>query len=114
MFADLQGSTWFSKIDLQNAFLQTPLDAVSKEITTINIKWGLYQFNFLPFGLTASRGLFQRTMDEIIMGLKGVKTYQDDLLVYGSSRPDHDMRLQKLLQRLVEANVTINLFLVLL
>ena len=108
MFAGLKGQAFFSKIDLRNAFLQIPLDEESKEVTTIHTCWGLFQYNFLPFGLTVAPGLFQQTMDAIIKGLAGVRSYQDDLLVFGKTIEEHDGRLLKLLQVLHKRNVRIN------
>lgn len=108
MFAGLKGQSVFSKVDLQNAFLQIPLDEASKEVTTIHTNWGLYQYNFLPFGLTVAPGLFQQTMDSMIKGLPGVRSYQDDLLVSGTTKEEHDGRLLKLLQILQRRNVRIN------
>ena len=93
---------------MTNAFLQIPLNDESKEITTINTIWGLFHYNFLPFGLNISPGIFQQTMDAIIKDLKGVKSYQDDLLVYGRTKEEHDQRLLKLLERLSDYNVKIN------
>ena len=58
MFEGVRGCQVFSKIDLTHGFLQIPLDEESKELTTINTMWGLYQYNFLPFGLTVSPGIF--------------------------------------------------------
>ncbi|VDP87157.1 unnamed protein product [Echinostoma caproni] len=47
----LHGSQYFSKIDLADAHLQIPLDVEFRYLTTINTPWGMYQYNFLPFGL---------------------------------------------------------------
>ena len=108
MFTDMRNCTHFSKIDLTNAFLQIPIDESSKEITTINTIWGLYHYNYLPFGLSISPGIFQQVMDQLIQGLDGVKSYQDDLLIFGSSQSEHDARLRQLFLRLLEKNVKIN------
>ena len=43
----------FSKIDLESAYLQLPLDDESKVLTTVNTTEGLYQFNYLPFGISS-------------------------------------------------------------
>ena len=40
----------FSKLDLQNSYLQMPLDKESKNLTTVNRHAGLLRYNFLPFG----------------------------------------------------------------
>lgn len=108
MFLGMTGSKFFSKVDLTNAFLQVPLDESSKELTTIHTSWGLFQFQFLPFGLTASPGIFQKVIDKVIHGLPGVRSYQDDILVFANTRVQHDERLLNLLRVLQEKNIQIN------
>ena len=104
----LQGAKYFSKIDLRNAFLQLPLAESSKPYTTINTPFGLFQYNFLPFGLSISPEIFQSIINSVLQDLLGVKAYQDDIIVYGDSKSTRDLCLLKLLQRLYDRNVTIN------
>ena len=59
VIARVSNAAVFSKLDVSNVFLQLPLDEYSKQFTTINTTEGLFRYNFLPFGLTASSGLFQ-------------------------------------------------------
>ena len=103
----LHGCRYFSKIDLADAYLQIPLHAESRDVTTINTPWGMYQYNFLPFGLHVSSGLFQSAIDGVIKGLEGVLAYQDDVLIFGMNKNEHDARLTKLLERFVARNVAI-------
>ncbi len=105
----LKGAKWFSKIDLQNAFLQIPLDDESSKLTTINTPWGLFRYRFLPFGLSVSPAIFQQKMDEMLRGLAGVTAYQDGIIVYAPDKKTHDERLESLLKKLREYNVKINL-----
>ncbi len=74
----LESSKVFSVIALRNAFLQVPLDEASKQLTTISTPYGLFEYNFLPFGLSAAQPILQKVVDEIIDGLPGVPAYQDD------------------------------------
>ena len=108
VFSSLEGSTVFSKIDLQNAFLQIPLDEASQELTTINTMWGLYSHKFLPFGLSTSPSIFQEVMDTILKDLTGVESYQDDIIVFGKDKFTHDACLLAVLKRLNKYNVKIN------
>ncbi|VDP88861.1 unnamed protein product [Echinostoma caproni] len=103
----LHGSTCFSKIDLADAYLQIPLAPTCRHFTTINTPWGLYQYNFLPFGLHKSSGIFQAAIDEVIRGLDGVLAYQDDVIVFGTTKAERDDRLLKLLERFAQKNVSI-------
>jgi len=108
IFSQLHGAAYFSKLDLTNAFLQIPLDADSQALTTIVTPAGLFQYNFLPFGLSVSPGIFQKVMNDILVGISGVVSYQDDILVFGKSLAEHDHCLRHVLQRLLEKNVRIN------
>ena len=103
----IHGSRIFSKIDLANAYLQIPLAEESRCLTTINTPWGLFQFNFLPFGLHVSSGVFQAAIDDVIGDLPGVRAYQDDVIIYGNSVEEHDERLLVLMERFADRNVSI-------
>ena len=98
----------FSKIDLQDAYLQIPLDDASSELTTINTPFGLFRYKFLPFGLSVSPAIFQDVMNKIVAGIEGVVVYQDDIIVYGPDKATHTDRLLALLGRLANVNVAIN------
>ena len=63
--------------------------------TTINTPFGLFQYNFLPIGLSISAEIFQSTINSVLQDLLGVKAYQDDIIVYGDSKSTHDLCLLK-------------------
>ena len=108
LFANLNGASVFSKIDLENAFLQIPLDESSQELTTLVTPFGLYSMKFLPFGWHVSSSVFQAVINDVIDGLPNVISYQDDLLVYATDEKEHDKALHQLLERLIAFNVRIN------
>ncbi|VDP95000.1 unnamed protein product [Echinostoma caproni] len=103
----LHGCQYFLKIDLADAYLQIPLDVESRYLTTINTPWGMHQYNFLPFGLHVSPGLFQSVIDSVIKGRDGVLAYQDNVLIFGLNKKEHDARLTQLLERFSVRNVAI-------
>ena len=47
-------------------------------------------------------------MCQILEGLDGVECNIDDVLVHGATQEEHDRRLEAVLQRLGNANVTLN------
>ena len=85
MFAMLSqdGSTpdTFSVIDLASAFSQLFLDNKSSELLTINTRKGLFRSKRLCFGVKTATAQFQRVMDTILSGIKGVMVRVDDILV---------------------------------
>ncbi|CAI2735531.1 unnamed protein product [Schistosoma spindalis] len=104
----LHGSKVFSKFDLKDAYLQIPLDQSSSILTTIKTPFGLFKYNFLPFGLSCSPAIFQEVMNNVISDLEGVEFYQDDLIVHGSDKVVHNQRLIASLRRLIEKYITVN------
>ena len=64
LFATLAGGHLFTKIDLQNAHQQVPLDAEGQKLVTINTHYGLYQYTRLPFSVASAPSIFQRIMDK--------------------------------------------------
>ena len=100
LFANLSGGKRFTKLDLANAYLQLPLDEASKEYVTINTHRGLFRYNRLPFGLSSAPAIFQRCMETVLQGLKGVSVYIDDIILTGASDEEHRGTLDKVLERL--------------
>lgn len=98
----------FSKIDLQNAYLQLAVEDKSQEYLVINTPKGLFKYKRLPFGLSSSPGIFQRFMSQLFDKMEGVAAYLDDIIVCGSSKEEHNERLIKVLQILQDHNVKIN------
>ena len=106
--AQLAGASYFSKLDANSGFWQIPLADESRPLTTFITPFGRYHFNKLPFGISCAPELFQLRMHKILNGLEGVACLLDDVLIFGSSKDEHDRQLIAVLQRLVEAGVTLN------
>ena len=81
LFASLSGGKQFSKLDLSHAYQQLVLSEQSKQFATINKHRGIYQYTRLPFGISCAPAVFQRTMDNLLKGIKHVSVYIDDIVV---------------------------------
>ena len=99
MLQPLEDSTIFSKIDLQSAYLQMELEEESKEFTTINTHKGLYRFNRLAFGIASAPAIWQRAMEQVLVG---IQCLLDDVIVAGTSMEEHFMLLEQVLERLAQ------------
>ena len=78
-------------------------------MTTFITPWGRFCFNVLPFGVSSGSEKFQKTMNQILLGLEGVECNIDVVLVHGKDQHQHDERPEAVLKRLLEADVTLNL-----
>ena len=105
LLATLGGSQTFTKLDMSQAYNQLQLDEESRVYTTINTHRGLYQYNRLPFGISSSPGIFQRTMENLLQNIPFVIVRADDILVGGTDDCDHLSNLETVLSRLAQAGV---------
>ena len=105
LLASLSGGNLFSKLDMSQAYLQLPLDEESKEYVTVNTHKGLYRYNRLPFGISSAPSIFQRTMETLLQGIKGVLVY---ILITGPTIEEHLSTLDKVLEKLGGTNLRLN------
>ena len=81
LLASLAGGKSFSKLDLAHAYQQIELEEESRKYVTINTHKELFLYTRLPFGVASAPAMFQRTMENLLQGLKNVCIYLDDILV---------------------------------
>ncbi|XP_029717333.2 uncharacterized protein K02A2.6-like [Aedes albopictus] len=105
----LDGCKYFSKIDLVKAFHQIELAPSSREITTFVTPNAYYRYKRLMFGMNCAAEIFQREIERILKGLKGIKVFVDDILVFAKTQEEHDRRVQAVLRRLKEYEITVNM-----
>ena len=61
----LNGASYFSAIDLGNAYYEVELDKESQVKTAFSTKEGQYGFTRMPFGIAAAPGTFQALMTKV-------------------------------------------------
>ncbi|XP_030750159.1 uncharacterized protein K02A2.6-like [Sitophilus oryzae] len=104
----LRKAKLFSRLDIKNAFHQVEISPESREITTFITNKGLFRYKRLLFGISCAPELFQKIMERILMGLKGVISFIDDIVIFGSNETEHDNNLDATLKRLKENYVLLN------
>ena len=96
----LAGGELFTILILSQAYQQLLLDKELSELVTVNTYLGLYHYSQLPFGVASAPAIFQRTMDQLINGLRGVRCYMDDSNITGKSTEEHLNHLSRVLEQL--------------
>ena len=98
----LAGGQHFTTLKLSQVYQQLVLDDASKELVTINTHQRLYRYMRLPFGVASALATFQRTMDQVLLGLPGVMCDPDDIIITAATDQKHLSNLAAVLERLRE------------
>lgn len=104
LFATLSGGQKFTKLDMSHTYHQIA-DEESKKYVTVNTHKGLFTYRVLPFGVSSSPAIFQRTIEGVLQGLPYVAVFLDDILVTGRNDEEHLQTLARVLERLQEAGL---------
>lgn len=112
----LKEARYLTSIDLASSFWQVPLEEASREKTSFTVPGrGLFKFDVMPFGLCGASARQQHLMDYmfdsgfadyILGGL--VYVYVDDIVIVRSDFQTHITLLNRVLEKLKYANLTVN------
>ena len=110
MFDKLQGSRLFSKLDLTKGFWQIPMEEASKKVLAMATPLGLYEPNYMPFGMKNAPAVFQREMQRVLRDklYRGVMVFVDDILIYSKTAEEHAELVEWVLRRLLEEGYVAN------
>ena len=99
----------FSTLDLQSGYWQLPVHPEDQPKTAFSPGpgMGLFQFRWMPFGLTGAPASFQSLMDKVCRGLPFTTTYLDNVLVHSATMEEHKAHLHALFQRISAAGLTL-------
>ena len=99
----------FTKIDLQKAYNQIPMNKDDIQKTAIIAPFGLFEYLFMPFGLKCSAQTFQRHIDSILRPMDHcTQAYIDDILIYSNNNVEHEENVREVLRILESAQLKIN------
>src|SRR5210317_2092281 len=81
----------------------------SKQLCTITLPWGKFEYQRLPMGLCNSPDIFQEKMSELFEGFDFVRAYIDDLLsITNGTFDDHLEKLELIFKKLRHAGLKVN------
>nr|GEV33624.1 reverse transcriptase domain-containing protein [Tanacetum cinerariifolium] len=110
MLKRLAGNEYYCFLDGFSGYFQIPIDPRDQEKTTFTCPYGTFAYRRMPFGLCNAPGTFQRCMLAIFYDMveKTMEVFMDDFSVFRNSFENYLSRLDKMLQRCEDTNVSLN------
>nr|GEW58187.1 hypothetical protein [Tanacetum cinerariifolium] len=102
LFDQLQGSSVYSKIDLQFGYHQLHVRENDIPITAFRTRYGHYEFQVMSFGLTNAPAMFMDLMNRVCKPFldKFMIVFIDDILIYSKNKEEHEKHLRIILELL--------------
>ena len=66
------------------------------------------RYKRLSFGVISAPEKYQQIIRQVVSDIGGVQTVADDMIVHGESNEGHDRNLYRLIHRLADKNLTLN------
>jgi hypothetical protein len=102
LFDQLCGACVFSKINLRSGYHQLKIHECDIPKTAFVLRYGLYEYTVMSFGLTNALAYFMYLMNKVFMEYldKFVVVFIDDILIYSRSEEEHEEHIYLVLQKL--------------
>jgi hypothetical protein len=99
LFDQLRGTCVFSKIDLRSGYHQLKVQECDILKTVFILRYGLYEFTVISFGLTNAPAYFIYMMNKVFMEylVKFIVMVINDILVYSRGEEEHECHLHLVL-----------------
>ena len=104
----LQGSQWFSSLNLKSGYWLVKMDEEGKPLTACTVgPLGFYECKRMPFQLTNTPTTFQRLMETCLrdLNLHWCIIYLDDIVILSKDLESQLKRLEAVFQKLEEARL---------
>ena len=108
-FSKLNGTKYFSTLDLRAGYHHIPLDKSSIPKTAFNSPFGKYEYVKVPFGLTQAPAYFLELMTGILKDSHFAIAYLDDIIIFSTTAEEYLSHIKHVFKKLCSTQLSMKL-----
>ena len=109
IFSKLNGTKYFTTLDLRARYHYIPLDNPSILKTTFNSPFGKYEYIKVPLGLAQAPAYFQELMANILKDFNFTIAYLDNIIIFSKTPEGHLTHTRQVFEKLHSAKLSMKL-----
>ena len=109
IFSQLNGTKYFSTLDLRAGYHHIPLDAESIPKTHFTSPFGKCEYVKVPFGLAQAPAYFQELMTGILKDFNFANAYLDNIIIFSKTGAEHLDHIKQVFKKLRSAKLSMKL-----
>ena len=109
IFLKLNGTKYFTTLDLRVGYHHIPLDKSSMLKTAFNSPFRTYEYIKAPFGLAQAPAYFQELMTGILEDLNFAIAYLDNIIIFSKTPEELLSHIRKVFEKLCSAKLSMRL-----
>ena len=106
IFSKLNGTTYFTTLDLHAGYHHIPLDNSSIPKTAFNSPFRKYEYVKVPLRLMQAPAYFQELMTGILKDFPFTIAYLDDIIIFSKTPEEHLSHIRMVFEKLKSANLS--------
>ena len=109
IFSKLNGTKYFSTLDLRAGYHHIPLNKSLMPKTALNSPFGKYEYVKVAIRLAQAPAYFQELMTRILMDFDFTIAYLDDIIIFSRTVEEHLSHIRKVFEKLQSAKLSMKL-----
>ena len=109
IFSQLNGTTYFSALDLRAGYHHIPLDEESISKTAFTSPIRKFKYVKVPFGLAHAPAYFQELMTGILKDFNFTIAYLDDIIIFSQTVEEHLDHIKQVFKKLQSVHLLMKL-----
>ena len=106
IFSKLNGSKYFTMLDLRAGYHHISLDKSSIPKTDFNLPFGKYEYIKVPFGLAQAPAYFQELITSILKDFNFAIAYLDNVTIFSKTAEEHLSHIRMVFEKLCSSKLS--------